>query len=270
MAAADMFGASMDTLQLESVGKHILIIRLNRPAVANAISSAMGEELLRVFGVLDSDPSLYRCAILTGAGQRAFCSGADLKQREGMTDGDFSRQHYLFERMCRAVIYCPIPLICAANGAAMAGGLELLLGCDFAYAVHDAIFGFTEVHRGIMPGGGGTQHLPRATGLRRAKELILRGARFSAQEALEWGVVNRICEPDKLMAETIEAATQICDAAPLAVAQAKKAMDLGAQTDLRTGLYTEIEAYYRLIPTEDRREGINAYNEKRPPVFKGY
>jgi len=120
-----------------------------------------------------------------------------------------------------------------------------------------------------MPGGGGTQQLPRTIGVRRAKELILRGAKFTAQEALAWGVVNRLCEPGRVLADAIDAARDICTSAPLSVAQAKKAIDLGMQGDLRTGLYLEIEAYNRLIPTEDRLEGISAYNEKRSPRFKG-
>ncbi len=132
----------------------------------------MGPKIIRVFGALEADPTLYRCVILTGAGNRAFCGGADLKQREGMTDEQFGVQHYLFERMNRAITYCPVPIICAANGSAVAGGLELLLACDFAYAAKSAVFGFTEVRRGIMPGGG-TQQLPRT---------------FSAEKALAWGV----------------------------------------------------------------------------------
>ncbi|SAL65781.1 short chain enoyl-CoA hydratase [Caballeronia arvi] len=266
--ASQQVGA-LDTLTLEEIDEQILIVKLDRPEVSNAISTKMGEEIIRVFGALEADPALYRCVILTGAGERAFCGGADLKQREGMTDEQFGVQHYLFERMNRALTYCPVPVICAANGAAVAGGLELLLACDFAYAASHAVFGFTEVKRGIMPGGGGTQQLPRTIGARRAKELILRGAKFTAQEALAWGVVNRLCEPGRVLADAIDAARDICTSAPLSVAQAKKAIDLGMQGDLRTGLYLEIEAYNRLIPTEDRLEGISAYNEKRAPRFKG-
>jgi len=266
---ASQLAGALDALTLEEIDEQILIVKLNRPEVSNAISTAMGEEIIRVFGALEANPALYRCVILTGAGERAFCGGADLKQREGMTDEQFGVQHYLFERMNRAITYCPVPIICAANGSAVAGGLELLLACDFAYAAANAVFGFTEVKRGIMPGGGGTQQLPRTIGVRRAKELILRGAKFTAQEALAWGVVNRLCEPGRVLADAIDAARDICTSAPLSVAQAKKAIDLGMQGDLRTGLYLEIEAYNRLIPTEDRLEGISAYNEKRSPRFKG-
>ncbi|MFM0516072.1 MULTISPECIES: enoyl-CoA hydratase-related protein [Caballeronia] len=269
MKLASQLAGALDALTLEEIDEQILIVKLNRPEVSNAISTAMGDEIIRVFGALEANPALYRCVILTGAGERAFCGGADLKQREGMTDEQFGVQHYLFERMNRAITYCPVPIICAANGSAVAGGLELLLACDFAYATANAMFGFTEVKRGIMPGGGGTQQLPRTIGVRRAKELILRGAKFTAQEALAWGVVNRLCEPGRVLADAIDAARDICTSAPLSVAQAKKAIDLGMQGDLRTGLYLEIEAYNRLIPTEDRLEGISAYNEKRSPRFKG-
>ncbi|AET94590.1 enoyl-CoA hydratase-related protein [Caballeronia cordobensis] len=269
MKLASQLVGALGTLTLEEIDEQILVVKLNRPEVSNAISTTMGEEIIRVFGALEADPALYRCVILTGAGERAFCGGADLKQREGMTDEQFGVQHYLFERMNRALTYCPVPVICAANGAAVAGGLELLLACDFAYAAANAVFGFTEVKRGIMPGGGGTQQLPRTIGTRRAKELIFRGAKFTAQEALAWGVVNRLCEPGRVLADAIDAARDICTSAPLSVAQAKKAIDLGMQGDLRTGLYLEIEAYNRLIPTEDRLEGISAYNEKRSPRFKG-
>ncbi|HUA76691.1 MAG TPA: enoyl-CoA hydratase-related protein [Acetobacteraceae bacterium] len=260
---------AFETLALSEAGEAILVVTLNRPHVANAINTRMGEELVRVFSALEVDPALYRCIVLTGAGDRVFCGGADLKERDGMTDDDFARQHYLFERMIRALVDCMVPLICAANGSAVAGGLELLLACDFAYASRAAVFGFTEVSRGIMPGGGGTQQLPRSIGIRRAKELIFRGARIDAAEAESWGLVNRLCEPGKVLAETIAAAEEICANAPLSVSQAKKALNLGQQMDLRTGLFMEIEAYNRLIPSEDRQEGIAAYNQKRKPVFRG-
>ncbi|MGE0119900.1 MAG: enoyl-CoA hydratase-related protein [Dongiaceae bacterium] len=263
------FAPRFEALQLEEIGDRILLIRLNRPAASNALTTTMGHELLGVFQTIESNPESYGCVILTGAGERAFCGGADLKERLGMDDTKYQQQHQLFERMIRAMTFCLTPLICAANGAAVAGGLELLLACDFAYASKSAVFGLPEVTRGIMPGGGGTQQLPRAIGARRAKEVIFTGGRFTAEQALAWGVVNRLCEPAGLLKETIETAHMICRNAPLSIGQAKKAIDLGADTDLRTGLFVEIEAYNRLISTVDRREGIRAFNEKRPPDFKG-
>ena len=162
-----------------------------------------------------------------------------------------------------------MPVIAAVNGHAYAGGLETVLVCDFAYAVSTARFALTEVTIGIMPGGGGTQTLPRIVGERRAKEIILTGRQFTAAQALEWGVLNRVCEPGTLMDAVTETARTICDNAPLSVRQARKAIHQGLQMDLRRGLMFEIEAYNRLVDTKDRREGVLAFNERRKPVFKG-
>jgi enoyl-CoA hydratase/carnithine racemase len=171
--------------------------------------------------------------------------------------------------MFRAVRDCPIPVIAAVNGAAYAGGLELVLHCDFAYASTTARFALTEVSLGIMPGGGGTQTLPRVVGERRAKELILAARPFSAEEALAWGVVNKLCEPGRVVPEALEAAARIAALAPLAVRQAKHAMRAGIHRDLASAMEIEIEAYGRLVGTEDRREGLRAFNDKRKPNFKG-
>jgi enoyl-CoA hydratase len=160
-------------------------------------------------------------------------------------------------------------VIAAVNGHAYAGGLETVLVCDFAYAVRTARFALNEVTIGIMPGGGGTQTLPRVVGERRAKEIILTGTPFSAEQALEWGVVNRVCEADGLMEAVVRTARAISANAPLSVRQAKKSIHHGLQMDLRRGFMFEIEAYNRLVDTEDRREGVLAFNEKRKPVFKG-
>jgi len=258
-----------ETVRLDHPGEHMLRITLAREGRANSLNTKMGEELVEIFGALEARPSLYRCVILTADGDRIFCAGADLKERNGMDDAAFQEQHYLFERMVRAISDCPIPTIAAVNGTALAGGLELILGCDFAYAADHARFGFPEVLRGIMPGGGGTQHLSRIVGVPRAKELILSGTIFTAAEALEWGLVNKVMPGDALMGATIATAATICANAPIATAQAKKSIAFGLQMDLRTGLFFEAEAYSRLIATEDRREGIAAFNEKRAPIFRG-
>ncbi|MCI0756258.1 enoyl-CoA hydratase-related protein [Teichococcus vastitatis] len=260
---------SLDTLLLTEPDEGLLLITLNRPERANAMNTAMGEELIATFSALEAAPDAYRCVVLTGAGDRAFCAGADLKERDGMSDAAFASQHYMFERMMRALLSCPPPLLGAVNGAAYAGGLEIALSCDFCFASQAARFALTEVTRGIMPGGGGTQHLPRAIGARRAKEAIFTGEPFTAEQALAWGVVNRLCPPGHVVEEMLATASRICSNAPISVRQAKKSIDNGLQADLRTGMLFEIEAYYQLIPTEDRREGIAAYNERRPPRFKG-
>lgn len=258
-----------ETLLVEEREPGLLLVTLNRPQRANAMNTTMGKEIIALFSALEAAPDAFRCVILTGAGDRAFCAGADLKERDGMDDDAFARQHYMFERMMRALLACPPPLIGALNGAAFAGGLEIAMSCDFCYAAEGARFALTEVTRGIMPGGGGTQHLPRAIGARRAKEAIFTGEPFSAEEALAWGIVNRIFAPGRVLEEALATARRIAANAPISIRQAKKSIDHGLQTDLRTGMHFEIEAYYQLIPTEDRREGIAAYNEKRVPQFRG-
>jgi len=261
--------ASYETILTEMAGPGLLKATLNRPEVGNAKNTKMGRELLELWSGLIAEPGEVRAVVLTGAGGRIFCAGGDLKERHGMTQAQWQAQHEIFERCYWALLDCPVPVIAAVNGHAYGGGLETVLACDFAYAARTARFALTEVTLGIMPGAGGTQLLPRAVGERRAKEIILTGRPFSAAEALEWGVVNRVCEPDRLMTEALETAAAICANAPLSVRQAKKSMQVGLQLDLKSAFLFEIEAYNRLVPTEDRLEGVAAFNEKRKPNFKG-
>ena len=258
-----------ETLALEQPADHVLTVRINRPEVRNAISTQVGHDMLDVFWRLVNDTADYRCVIFTGTGDKAFCAGGDLKERNGMTDEQWLKQHALFERMTLALLDCPIPVIAAVNGAAFGGGCELALTCDFAYASTTARFALTEITLGIMPGGGGTQLMPRAVGLRRAKEIILTGRPFSAEEALDWGVVNKLCAPDKLMAEALSTAQAIANNAPIATRQAKRSIHYGMQMDLRSALFFEIDVYNKMVSTEDRLEGVRAFNEKRKPNFKG-
>jgi enoyl-CoA hydratase len=248
---------------------HTVLVTLNRPEVANAMNTQMGLDLLEIFDGFCAAPNKPRCIVLTGAGARAFCAGGDLKQRDGMTDEMWQDQHLIFERMIRAMVGCPVPIVAAVNGAAYAGGLEIALCTDFIYAAEHARFALTEVTLGIMPGAGGTQNLPRAVGSRRAKEILLTGRPFSAQRAFEWGMVNRICKAETLVAEVLETASVICGNAPISTRQIKQSVNVGLNTDLQTGMMFEIEAYNRMVPTEDRREGILAFNEKRKPIYKG-
>jgi enoyl-CoA hydratase/carnithine racemase len=163
----------------------------------------------------------------------------------------------------------PLPVIAAVNGHAYGGGLELALCCDFIYASTSARFALPEVTLGIMPGMGGTQNLPRAIGERRAKELIMTGQAFNAQQALEWGLLNQAIAPEQLLAQALSTAQTLARNAPLSVRQVKKSIRYGGQMELRTAYRFEIEAYNQLVDTEDRREGVLAFNEKRPPRFKG-
>ncbi len=260
---------TFETILVDRPGPHIVLVTLNRPEVANAMNTQMGLDLLEVFDGFCAAPNKQRCIVIVGAGPKAFCGGGDLKQRNGMTDEQWQDQHLIFERMIRAMTGCPVPLIAAVNGAAYAGGLEISLCADFIYAAETARFALTEVTLGIMPGAGGTQNLPRAVGARRAKEILLTGRPFSVQQAYEWGMVNRICKPDTLLSEALETASIIAGNAPISTRQIKQAVNMGLNTDLQTGMMFEIEAYNRMVPTDDRREGIAAFNEKRKPVYTG-
>lgn len=255
------------TLETRLIDEHLMLVTLNRPAVLNAMNTQMGRDLFDLWTRLTVDPGLIRCVVLTGAGDRAFCAGGDLKERNGMSNEDWRLQHELFERGFLALLECPIPIIAAVNGAAFGGGCETVLACDFVYAAKGARFALSETRLGIMPGGGGTQTLPRAVGERRAKELIFTAKPFSAEEAMSWGLVNRLCEASELVPAALQTAQSIVANAPLSVRQAKKSIHYGLQVDLLTAYRFEIEAYNRLIPTEDRLEGIRAFNEKRSPKF---
>lgn len=256
------------TLDARLHDEHVLVVTLNRPEALNAINTQMGRDLFDIWMRLTVDAGAVRCVVLTGAGERAFCAGGDLKERNGMSSEDWRLQHELFERGFVALVECPVPVIAAVNGVAYGGGCETVLACDFVYAARSARFALSETKLGIMPGGGGTQTLPRAVGERRAKELILTASPFSAEEALQWGMVNRVCEPADLLPAALETARTIAANAPLSVRQAKKSIHHGLQTDLATGYRFEIEAYNRLVPTEDRLEGVRAFVEKRTPKFK--
>ncbi len=246
---------------------HVLLVTLNRPEVLNAINTQMGRDLYDLWTRLTAEPGDTRCVVLTGAGERAFCAGGDLKERDGMSQQVWEAQHELFERGFVALLELPLPVIAAVNGHAYGGGLETLLGCDFVYAARGARFALSEVGLGIMPGVGGTTTLPRAVGERRAKELILTAKAFTAEEGAAWGLVNKVC--DNPLEEALATAKVIAENAPLSVRQAKKAIHHGLDTDLLTGFRFEIEAYNRLVDTEDRHEGVSAFNEKRKPNFKG-
>jgi len=258
-----------ETLQTAEPQPHTLLVTLTRPEAANAMNTQMGLDLLDMFDAISAAPNRQRCIVLTGAGPRAFCAGGDLKERNGMTDRQWQDQHLIFERAIRAIIQSPVPAIAAVNGAAFAGGMEIALCCDFIYAAEHARFALTEVTLGIMPGAGGTQTLPRAVGARRAKEILLTGKPFSVQQAFEWGMVNRVCTADTLLADALETAATIAANAPISTRQIKQSVNYGLNMDLASGMMFEIEAYNRMVPTEDRREGIRAFNEKRKPNFQG-
>jgi enoyl-CoA hydratase/carnithine racemase len=258
-----------ETIRLAIAPDKIAIVTLDRPEALNAMNTQMMRELRDCFMRFYVDPSQAACIVVTGAGDRGFCTGADLKERKGMPDETWRQQHAIVEQMVRAIHDCPIPLIAAVNGHAYAGGMEIALACDFVYAAEHARFALTEVTLGIMPGAAGTQNLPRAVGVRRAKEIILTGTPFTAGDAAAWGMVNKVVPGTKLMEEVMAVAQKIAANAPVSVRQAKKSMDKATELDWSSGYAFEIEAYNRTVVTEDRQEGINAFNEKRKPAYKG-
>jgi enoyl-CoA hydratase/carnithine racemase len=257
------------TLSVERRGEHVLVVTLDRPEASNAMNTQMGHDLMGLLEGFALDVEGLRSVVLTGSGQKAFCAGGDLKERKGMTDEAWAAQHLVFERMLRALVGCPIPVIAAVNGAAYGGGCEIAAACDFIYAAPHARFALTEVTLGIMPGAGGTQTLPRAVGERRAKEFILTGSPFTAHEAEAWGLVNRVIDAEALLDAAIETAERIAANAPIAIRQAKQSIHRGLQMSLSDGLAFEIEAYNRMVSTNDRHEGVLAFNEKRRPRFTG-
>jgi len=261
--------SAFDTLNVTTPEPHILVVVLNRPEAMNAMNTHMGEELRTLFRDYDhtQTPDI-RAVILSGAGEKSFSAGADLKERKGMTEDMWRRQHIIFEEAIEAIWRFPAPVIAAINGVALGGGCEIALSCDFIVAADHARFGQPEVKRGIMPGGGGTQRLPRRIGIGRAKELLYTGRMIDAAEAADWGLANHSVPVAQLMDKALEIARMIAENGPIAVRQVKKSVDRAIELPLAEALDFEIQAYNICIPTEDRHEGINAFNEKRPPAFK--
>jgi len=258
-----------ETLTVEPVTEYVQKVVMDRPSVMNALNTQMMIDLREYFQSLYVDQENLRVIILTGQGTRAFCAGGDLKERNGMSDSVWRQQHAQLEQMVRAIMDCPIPIVASVQGACFGGGLELALTTDFVFASSDATFGFPEGRLGIMPGACGTQNLVRACGLRRAKEIMLTGTPFDAASALDWGIVNRVEAADKLEQSVEAVADEICNTAPISAQQIKQSLNVATQTDLNTGYSFEIAAYNRTVPTQDRREGVAAFNEKRKPGFTG-
>ncbi len=256
-----------ETIKVEAAAPGVTVIAFNRPEVANALSTQMGRELLEVWSRLRADEAL-RCVILRGEGKH-FQAGADLKERNGMTDEAWAEQHRLFEAMIRAQLACPVPVIAAVQGSAMGGGCEMTLACDFAYAAEGARFGLPEAGLGIIPGLGGTQLLTRAVGPRRALELLATAAPFTAQQAKDYGLVSDVVAPDALMDAVLAVAAQIASRAPLSVRGLKRVVHGGQDLDLARAMDLELTVYNHLFTTADRREGVASFNEKRTPAFAG-
>ncbi|MBS0014097.1 MAG: enoyl-CoA hydratase/isomerase family protein [Desulfobacterales bacterium] len=246
----------------------VRILTLNRPDMMNAVNFAMLRALKSEIEALRFDSDI-RVVVITGAGEKAFCAGADLKERATLTDIQVKEFIHTIRTLLSDIESLNKPVISAVNGIALGGGTEIALASDLRIASMNASMGLTETRLAIIPGGGGTQRLPRLVGRGKAKELIFTGRRVDAQEALDISLVNSICEPELLIDEALKLAAMICETGPIAIEQAKFAIDAGMETDLKTGLAIESNAYWITIPTQDRLEGLAAFREKRKPVYKG-
>jgi enoyl-CoA hydratase/carnithine racemase len=235
-----------------------------RNSLTMALIGDLSAQLARVAG-----DAGVRCLVLTGEGDRAFCAGADLKERARMSDEQVHAFHDGLRGALDAVEGAPQPVIAALNGAALGGGLELALACDLRVGASSAELGLPEVGLGIIPGGGGTQRLPRLVGVARAKELILTARRVGAAEALSMGLVSAVVPPARLREEALRWAGLVARNAPVSLRQAKRAIVEGLHLPLAEGLALEHRLYQACLPTRDRREALQAFAEKRPPVFTG-
>jgi len=245
----------------------IALLTLNRPHVLNAMNTAMGVRLGELLDEIAEDATV-RVALLTGAGDRAFCAGGDLKERQGMTPEQWTRQHRIFERAHHKLRNLRKPVFAAVNGVAVGGGCEMAMSTDFLIAAEQARFGQPEVTRGIMPGAGGTQLLPRFLPRGLAFQLLMTGELISAADAHRWGLVNRVCPAGELMDAAMALAERIAANSPAAVQQAKRSARMGLELPLDAGIETEIECYQRMVDHPDGSEGVDALNERREPDFQ--
>ena len=257
-----------DKVLLVEEGDGVATLRLNRPEVMNSFNFALLYALKEQIDILRLKPDV-RVIIITGSGQKAFCAGADLKERTTFNEIQVKEFIYTIRNLFTSIEFLNKPVIAAVNGVALGGGTELALACDIRVASMNASMGLTETRFAIIPGAGGTQRLPRLIGRGKAKELIFTGRRVEAEEALQIGLVNQIYKQEVLLDQCLKMAAMICETGPIAIEQAKYAINYGLETDLHTGLDIESNAYWVTIPTEDRLEGLAAFQEKRKPEYKG-
>lgn len=246
----------------------VVWVTLNRPEVRNALSRAVNLELQEIAQSFE-DRDDIRAVVLTGAGEKAFCAGADLKERKGVSASETEPYLNAISGAIERWGEIKQPTLCLMNGSAYGGGLEIAMACDFRILVEGAEVGLTEVRLGIMPGAGGTVRLPRLIGEARAKELIMLGRRIPAARALEIGLVNQVVPRDKLRAAADAILTDILACAPLSIMSAKKSIERGYGRSVGEALDIERECYMRTLFSEDRDEGLAAFAEGRPPRYKG-
>lgn len=258
--------------QLTNNDKGITVIGLNRPWSKNAINKHMVDQLSNIFTQLYNDNDT-RVVIFRSLIKEIFCAGADLKERLSLPSSEVGRRVADIRNLANIIENVPVPVIAAVDGAALGGGFELALSCDFIVCASNSIFGLVETRLGIIPGAGGTQRLARAVGSPLAKELIYTARLLTAQQALQYGAVNRVSEQNSegisAYKSALEIAREILPNGPLAVKMAKKAIAHGLQVDINNGCAIEEFCYSQIIPTKDRMEGLLAFVEKRKPSYTG-
>ncbi|MGK5632927.1 enoyl-CoA hydratase/isomerase family protein [Streptomyces sp. URMC 123] len=247
---------------------HVAELVLDRPKAMNAVSSAMARALADACRALSDDPDV-RAVVLTSSHDRAFCVGADLKERNALTDAELSAQRPTARAAYTGVLELPMPTVAAVHGYALGGGFELALSCDVIVADRTAVVGLPEVTVGVIPGGGGTQLLPRRVGAARAAELVFTGRRVEAAEARELGLVDELVDAGQDRAAALALAERIAANSPVGLRAAKRALRLGHGMDLRSGLEVEDAAWRTVAFSGDRAEGVAAFNEKRKPNWPG-
>ncbi|MER8116662.1 enoyl-CoA hydratase-related protein [Streptomyces sp. NPDC094031] len=241
---------------------------LDRPKAMNAVSTEMARSIAAACTALGADRDA-RVTVLTSSHERAFCVGADLKERNSFSDADLMRQRPVTRGAYTGVLELPMPTIAAVHGFALGGGFELALSCDLIVADRTAVVGLPEVSVGVIPGGGGTQLLPRRVGAARAAELVFSARRLVAAEAGELGLVDHVVEEGRDRAEALELAARIAGNSPVGLRAAKRALRLGQGLELRAGLEVEDAAWRSVAFSGDRAEGVAAFNEKRKPEWPG-
>jgi enoyl-CoA hydratase/carnithine racemase len=256
-----------DTIAVRRHG-HVAEIVLDRPQAHNALSTEMARDLAAACAEVGADRSV-RAVVLSASGEKAFCVGADLKERNGFSDADLMRQRPHFRAAFGGVMDLPQPTVAAVFGFALGGGCEFALACDLIVAEESAVFGLPEVTVGVVPGGGGTQTLVRRVGWSRAADLIFTGRKVQAAEAFDLGIVNRLVGAGTARDEALALARTIAKNSPVGIRAAKQALRLGAGVDLRAGLDIEDAAWRTVAFSGDRREGVAAFNEKRTPEWPG-
>jgi enoyl-CoA hydratase len=247
---------------------HIAFVTINREDALNAFNYDTLRELQDTVEKIRVNPAI-RIVIFTGAGDKAFSVGADLKERKSLRNEEVKRNIYKINEVFNAIDQLPQPTMALMNGYAFGGGMELALACDFRIVAEKTLLGLTETSLAIIPGAGGTQRLPRLIGQAKALELILTARRIPSEEAYQFGLVTQVVPREKLLDTAVEWANRILQNGPIGVQQAKFAIKQGMNADLATGLQIERKAYEVTIPTEDRLEALQAFSEKRKPVFKG-